>query len=200
MALPEVPTAGILTTSAWLNRFPTTDTNRNRHRAWVLMRRFLATDILRLADRPVDPTSSQVFNPTMNDPQCTVCPPPSTRSLAPSRTGIITDGTALVRTVGMERWSHPPTRMRRSMGDWSRALPWFADARSPCTFPLAVTQLMFELFIGEELIILRSSAKRSSGSVRSKLRSSTRSNAVHYLEYEPQFLAGEVGAVGLFPG
>lgn len=65
--------AGVLTTTAFLNRFPTTPTNRNRHRARVFFDRFLATDILALADRPIDPTVSDYHNPTLNDPTCTVC-------------------------------------------------------------------------------------------------------------------------------
>jgi hypothetical protein len=71
--LDGIPHAGVLTTSAFLNRYPTTPTNRNRHRSWAFYKIFLATDLLQLADRPVDPTVSEVHNPTMNDPQCAVC-------------------------------------------------------------------------------------------------------------------------------
>lgn len=71
--LEGVPHAGVLTTTAFLNRFPTTPTNRNRHRARIFYDRFLATDILSFADRPIDPTISSTHNPTLNDPQCTVC-------------------------------------------------------------------------------------------------------------------------------
>ena len=71
--VPGIPHAGLLTTPAFLNRYPTTPTNRNRHRAWTFFRTFLATDILTFADRPIDPTVSAVHNPTLNDPQCTVC-------------------------------------------------------------------------------------------------------------------------------
>lgn len=65
--------AGVLSMTSFLNRFPTTETNRNRHRSWVIHRLFLASDILGFADRPIDPSSSTVHNPTLNDPQCTVC-------------------------------------------------------------------------------------------------------------------------------
>ena len=65
--------AGVLTTPAFLNRFPTTPTNRNRHRARIFFDRFLATDILAFADRPIDPSATSVHNPTLNDAQCTVC-------------------------------------------------------------------------------------------------------------------------------
>lgn len=72
----EVPWAhaGILSSPMILNRFPTTRTNLNRHRAWWLMRTFLATDILTVADRPVDPEASSAFDaPWRQDPQCVVC-------------------------------------------------------------------------------------------------------------------------------
>lgn len=71
--IPGYVHAGVLTMPAFVNRFPTTETNRNRHRAWIFMKTFLATDILAFADRPIDATVSEVHNPTMNDPQCTVC-------------------------------------------------------------------------------------------------------------------------------
>lgn len=68
----DTPSAGVLTTAAFLGRYPSTPTNRNRHRARVVLDRFLATDILATADRPVNSDSS-VHNPTLNDPACTVC-------------------------------------------------------------------------------------------------------------------------------
>ena len=71
--LPGIPHAGVLTTSVFLNRYPTTATNRNRHRVWKMFQLFLATDILTLADRPIDSSETTTHNPTMNDSQCTVC-------------------------------------------------------------------------------------------------------------------------------
>ena len=71
--LDGVQHAGILTTAAFLNRYPTTDTNRNRHRTWAFMKKFLATDLLQFADRPIDLLASDAHNPTLNDPQCNVC-------------------------------------------------------------------------------------------------------------------------------
>lgn len=68
------PHAGILSSPMFLNRFPSTPTNRNRHRAKVLLQKFLATDILKVGDRPIDPTQSVAFaNPTREDPSCAVC-------------------------------------------------------------------------------------------------------------------------------
>lgn len=68
------PHAGILTSPMWLNRFPTSPTNRNRHRAYVVLRDFLATDILAVASRPIDPTKAvNLPNPTREDPDCKTC-------------------------------------------------------------------------------------------------------------------------------
>jgi hypothetical protein len=71
--LDGIPHAGVLTTAAFMNRYPTTNTNRNRHRTWAFMSKFMATDILQFADRPIDPSASEIHNPTQNDSQCTVC-------------------------------------------------------------------------------------------------------------------------------
>jgi hypothetical protein len=72
---PErVPHAGVLTSPMFLNRFPTTPTNRSRHRARKVYELFLATDILQVAERPIDPTASGRFNnPTRDDSQCNGC-------------------------------------------------------------------------------------------------------------------------------
>ena len=71
--IPGIPHAGILTSPMFLNRFSTTDTNRNRHRSRMVYDLFLATDILKKAEQPVDPTLIADHNPTMNNSQCTVC-------------------------------------------------------------------------------------------------------------------------------
>lgn len=72
-SIPGIPHAGVLTNTVWLNRFPTTDTNRNRHRSRMLYEFFLATDVQALGSRPVDATAIAGHNPTMNDPNCTIC-------------------------------------------------------------------------------------------------------------------------------
>lgn len=71
--VPGIPHAGVLTTPVWLNRFSTTDTNRNRHRSRMLYEFFLATDVQALGSRPVDATAIAGVNPTRNDPNCTIC-------------------------------------------------------------------------------------------------------------------------------
>ena len=64
--------AGVLTTFAWLNRYPTTPTNRNRHRVYILHQQFLATDVAALAARPIDDGGTFKI-PTMENPNCSVC-------------------------------------------------------------------------------------------------------------------------------
>lgn len=68
--------AGVLTSHMILNRFPTTPTNRNRARARMVFRWFLATDLLKLADRPVDSSDIEGHNPTMTNPGCSICHAP----------------------------------------------------------------------------------------------------------------------------
>jgi hypothetical protein len=71
--VPGVPHSGVLTTPAFLNRFPTTATNRNRHRARTVFDLFMATDVLKLGDRPIDPTQVTDHTPTLFNADCTVC-------------------------------------------------------------------------------------------------------------------------------
>ena len=68
------PHAGILSTQAWLARYPSTDTNRNRARARWTYYHFLGVDIEKSAPRTTDPVAlADTNNPTMNNTACTVC-------------------------------------------------------------------------------------------------------------------------------
>jgi len=68
------PHAGVLNSPAFLNRYPSTETNRNRARArWTLFH-FLDVDIEKSATRTTDPMAlADTNNPTLNNPHCTVC-------------------------------------------------------------------------------------------------------------------------------
>ena len=69
----EWPHAGVLSTHAWLVRYPSTDTNRNRARARWTYNHFLTVDIEKSAPRTTDPIAlADTNNPTFN-PACTVC-------------------------------------------------------------------------------------------------------------------------------
>ncbi len=68
------PHAGILNEPAFLNRYPTTETNRNRARARWASYHFLGVDIEKSAARTSDPEAlADINNPTMNNANCTVC-------------------------------------------------------------------------------------------------------------------------------
>ena len=70
----EYPHAGILNTTVFLRRYPTTATNRNRARSRWTYYHFLATDIEKSASRTTDAGAlADTDNPTMNNPACTVC-------------------------------------------------------------------------------------------------------------------------------
>ena len=68
------PHTGILSDIGFLNRYPTTATNRNRARArWVLYH-FLDIDVEKSSQRPTDEAAlADLNNPTLNNPNCTVC-------------------------------------------------------------------------------------------------------------------------------
>ncbi len=66
--------AGVLNTPAFLKRYPSTATNRNRARARWTMFHFLDIDIEKSVQRPTDPAAlADTNNPTLNNPACTAC-------------------------------------------------------------------------------------------------------------------------------
>ncbi len=70
----DYPHAGILNTTVFLSRYPTTPTNRNRARARWTYYHFLGLDIEKSASRTTDPVAlADTNNPTMNNSACTVC-------------------------------------------------------------------------------------------------------------------------------
>lgn len=70
----DITHAGILSDAVFLNRYPTTDTNINRHRARIVMEYFLDFDILSIdKDRTVDVNDSVNAIPTLENPNCTIC-------------------------------------------------------------------------------------------------------------------------------
>ena len=70
----DYPHAGILNTNAFLLRYPTTATNRNRARSRWTYYHFLGVDIEKSASRTTDPVAlADTNNPTLRNPACTVC-------------------------------------------------------------------------------------------------------------------------------
>ena len=70
----EWPHAGVLNTMAFLTRYPTTETNRNRARARWTYKFFLGLDVEASAARTTDAAAlADKNNPTLLNPACTVC-------------------------------------------------------------------------------------------------------------------------------
>ena len=70
----DYPHAGILNTKVFLERYPTTATNRNRARSRWTYYHFLGLDIEKSASRTTDPVAlADTNNPTLRNPACTVC-------------------------------------------------------------------------------------------------------------------------------
>ena len=68
------PHSGILNAKAFLQRYPTTATNRNRARSRWTYYHFLGVDVERSAARTTDPDAlADTDNPTLRNPACTVC-------------------------------------------------------------------------------------------------------------------------------
>ena len=70
----DFPLVGLLNTKAFLQRYPSTATNRNRARARWTYYHFLGVDVERSASRTTDPVAlADRDNPTLRNPACTVC-------------------------------------------------------------------------------------------------------------------------------
>ena len=73
-AVVRWPHAGVLNTKAFLQRYPTTATNRNRARSRWIYYHFLGLDIEKSESRTMDPeVLKDTNNPTLNNPKCTAC-------------------------------------------------------------------------------------------------------------------------------
>lgn len=149
--LPGVPHAGLLTSTMWLNRFPTTDTNRNRHRAATIFDLFLATDVTSLGARPIDPSDLEGFNPTRSDPQCTVC-----HATIDSIAGLMQNWDARGRYRPPAEGWHPsmfPPGFGASLlahGERLTAASWLGQqiANDP-RFAIATIHTMFQALVGQ---------------------------------------------------
>ncbi len=151
-----LPHAGVLSSPMWLNRFPTTNTNRNRHRARMVFEQFLATDILAIADRPVDAAESTAFpNPTREDPSCKSCH---------SQIDPIAGDFQKWNNNDQELWQ-PTTNWFPEMypagyggqvldtAEYPRALPWLAEqiVADP-RFAISVTRTVFSALTGQQTL------------------------------------------------
>ena len=70
----DYPHAGILNTTVFLHRYPSTATNRNRARSRWTYYHFLGLDVEKSASRTTDPDAlADTDNPTLKNSACTVC-------------------------------------------------------------------------------------------------------------------------------
>lgn len=175
--LGGVPHAGVLTSAMFLNRFPTTDTNRNRHRARIVFDYFLDTDILAIeGDRPEDGIGSGVSNPTLLDPACYSChqvmdPVSSAFQHWTDRGQYIVTGSTSdndwdssdIEAPGLGGEAAP---ISGQGGYFRNLLQWLgAEISNDPRFARATVRTLYEGFIGQKLL----SAPGDSGSEAEKL-------------------------------
>lgn len=149
--IPGVPHAGVLTSPMFLNRFPTTATNRNRHRSRMVYDFFLGSDVLKLAERPIDPTSITDHNPTMFNPNCSVC-----HAVIDPMAGAFQNWDAQGRFRPPEEGWHSDMRPPGfgesvlPVGRYGDGLAWVAEriAREP-TFARGALNILFEGLTGK---------------------------------------------------
>jgi len=152
--LQDFPHAGLLTDFGFLSRYPTTATNRNRARARWTFYHFLGIDIEKSSQRPTDEASlSDRNNPTMNNPNCTVC-----HALLDPVAGAFQnwDDQNFYRGSGDGRdaldgfYKYPPDRSRSlyRQGDL-----WYRDMREPGLFDSKITERHSTLRSLAELIV-----------------------------------------------
>jgi hypothetical protein len=153
--VPGIPHAGILTSAMFLNRFPTSDTNINRHRSRMAYWFFLDIDINKFGNRPVDASSDFGENPTLNNPDCTVC-----HTTMDPVAGLFMNWNENGEYSGEGEWFGPdyilpPGFNGEALPDQNRrsALQWFAQrvAQNP-RFAQATVKTVFQGLTGQEIL------------------------------------------------
>jgi hypothetical protein len=127
---------GVLGTQAWLSRFPTTPTNRNRHRVYIMAKQFLATDVPRSL-RPLD--DGAAYRADRREPAA-VCP--YDRPMAAGwRAG--TERTAITQPQRRVSTSHCGMLIARPRAErcgrtrvLSNGDNWFRTAKPGCGTPM----------------------------------------------------------------
>lgn len=149
-----VPSSGVLSTPAFLTRWETTPTNKGRKRAWKVLQLFLATDVLKFADRPVDSSQlTSVQNPTRNSETCRSCHAAGLDEIAGAFRGYAETGSRPSFNPD-DTWHDDlfaPGFSGRLMpaAEYPRALQWMTQQLvSDPRFGIAVTRRMFEAITG----------------------------------------------------
>ncbi len=157
--IPGIPHAGILTSAMFLNRFPTSDTNINRHRSRMAYWFFLDIDINKFGNRPVDASADFGENPTLNNPNCTVC-----HTTMDPVAGLFMNWNESGEYSGEGEWFGPDYILPPGFngealpdGDRTRALQWFASrlASNP-RFAQATVKTVFQGLTGQKILDITS--------------------------------------------
>ncbi|MGD8318017.1 MAG: hypothetical protein PVH21_13605 [Myxococcales bacterium] len=153
--IPGIPHAGILTSAMFLNRFPTSDTNINRHRSRMAYWFFLDIDINQFGSRPVDASADFGENPTLTNPNCTVC-----HTTMDPVAGLFMNWNEKGEYSGRGEWFGPdyilpPGFNGEGLPDNERrhALQWLAQrlAQNP-RFAQATVKTVFEGLTGQKIL------------------------------------------------
>ncbi|MBN4059057.1 DUF1588 domain-containing protein, partial [Endomicrobium sp. AH-315-J14] len=152
--IPDIPHAGFLTSPMFLSRHSTTDTNRNRHRALVTIRAWLGTDLLKTAEQAVDQSLVTDFNPTRNNPACTVChavhDPMSGAFMAWDENGAFNPDPDWYEEMWEPGWGN--SKLPES--EWSNGLQWLAQEMVRDEgFALGAVYMMYEGLTGRERLV-----------------------------------------------
>ena len=159
--VPGIPHAGILTSPMFLNRFPTSDTNINRHRSRMAYWFFLDIDINQFGSRPVDASADFGENPTLTNPNCTVC-----HTTMDPVAGLFMNWNEQGEYSGEGEWFGPDYILPPGFNgealpdrDRTRALQWFAKqlATNP-RFAQATVKTVFEGLTGQKILDLTTAA------------------------------------------
>lgn len=149
-----MPVSGVLSTPNFLLRWETTPTNKGRKRARIVLKNFLATDILKFAQRPVDSTAlTSIQNPTSNSPMCSVCHT-VIDPIAGGFRGF--DENQIVRFDADDNWHDdmlPPGINGADMPpqSYGNALMWLgAQIPKDRRFGISVAQVMYRGLVGDE--------------------------------------------------
>lgn len=161
-----VPHAGVISTPAFLGRWVSTDTNKNRARARMVYKAFLATNVLALAQRPVDTNAlTGISNPTRNAPACSVChtlidPVATSFSNYSDTANFDYNPEITAATIPHDEMLPPGFGTERTAGQESALLPALtkmvtADSR----FALSVAQIAYQGIMGREVLRYPSDTK-----------------------------------------
>ncbi len=149
-----MPSAGVLSTPSFLTRWETTRTNKGRKRARIVLKNFLATDIFKFAQRPVDSTAlTSVQNPTSNSPMCSVCHT-VIDPIAGGFRGF--DELTMSRFAPDDKWHDdmlPPgvNSVQMPPSSYGAAIMWLgAQIPNDARFGISVAQVMYKGILGDD--------------------------------------------------